>query len=245
MDAPPGNAREPRGTAEFVSNNKQLPTKAPARFELVQRPCARRRAHRVSCQDRTHPQASQLASLDARCAPPLVEHSGDEAAWRRVGIGGGLAVELPFCRDEGVVAFQDVVFESALLRLRTVPYDAAAALAFAAMIWWFFHIENNPHQPHQSGFLWLCVAPIALAGLGLWRRVRGRRVAPPLFAEIAFALDTWQHKRRRIDELSYENAIADHLKTLGFDVAQGWRLAARQISSCDRKDASARMTGAT
>lgn len=62
-------------------------------------------------------------------------------------------------------------------------------------------------------------------GWGGRLRFRGEHSGPsPLFTDVMFALDRWEHKRRRADELAYENAISDRLAQLGFDVTQGKRL---------------------
>jgi hypothetical protein len=104
-------------------------------------------------------------------------------------------------------------------------YDAAAVFALGAGTWWIcLYVEDDPKL---SAARWICIAPLVMAGVGCWLRWRARRSRsgpPPLLTEVMLALDSWEHKRRRTDELSYENAIAARLRGLGFDAAQGERL---------------------
>jgi hypothetical protein len=102
-------------------------------------------------------------------------------------------------------------------------YDAAATLAAAAgSAWWLLRTCDDSSA---NAARWICGASCALALAGLWLRFGMRRPGPPpLLTDILLALDGWQHKRRRTDELSYENAIAARLRELGFDAAQGVRL---------------------
>jgi len=103
-------------------------------------------------------------------------------------------------------------------------YDLVALVAFAASgSWWVLHAMDHKAQDTVR---WLCIVPLLAAAVAIALRVRTRREAPALLTDVTFALDTWQHKRRRGNELAYENAIADHLHRLGFDVAQGTSLEA-------------------
>lgn len=99
-------------------------------------------------------------------------------------------------------------------------YDAAAAAALVVGgVWWLLHAQNGEGE---SIARWSCAVPLALAIGGLWLRFRTPRSRPsPLFTDVMLALDSWEHRRRRPDELAYENAIADSLKRLGFNAAQG------------------------
>lgn len=102
-------------------------------------------------------------------------------------------------------------------------YDAAAGAALVVGgAWWFLHADRGPSE---STVRWLCVVPLVAAAGGAWLRFRGQGSGPPpLLTDVMLALDSWEHKRRRTDELSYETAIAARLRELGFDAAQGERI---------------------
>jgi hypothetical protein len=108
-----------------------------------------------------------------------------------------------------------------LYRVRWL-YDAAAVLGMlAGVAWWIARYED---QALAATLRYLCAFPLAGGAVGLWRRMRSRRETPQLFLDVLFTLDSWQHRRRRVDEMAYEGAIAGHLQQHGFDVLRGARL---------------------
>jgi len=105
-----------------------------------------------------------------------------------------------------------------LYRSRWV-YDAAALLSLAVGVaWWIAQYED---RSLAATLRLLCILPLPLGVFGLWRRVRYRKETPQLFLDVLFTLDSWEHRRRRIDEMAYENAIAAHLRQHGFELTQG------------------------
>ena len=116
------------------------------------------------------------------------------------------------------VSIAHTYFRLGLWRGRAL-YDLACGAAFLiALTWWGL---SAAHHSSRTTVRWLALVPLLCVVFGIWLRFQERRRAPATLTDVFAALDSWQHKRRCIDELSYESAIADHLKTLGFDVAQG------------------------
>jgi hypothetical protein len=120
-----------------------------------------------------------------------------------------------------VVATARAYFRLGLWRGRAF-YDLACGGAFLMGLTWWGLLAA--HDPSRRTVRWLALVPLLCVAFGIWRRIRERRQAPAMLTDVFTALDSWQHKRRRTDELSYERAVEDHLDRLGFDVAQGVKL---------------------
>jgi hypothetical protein len=102
-------------------------------------------------------------------------------------------------------------------------YDLAALGAFGcSALWWWSELGNSVDY-HGSARL-LGVFTLVLGGAGGWSRRKTRPFAQGHWHDVIFALEGWKHRRRRVDEFAYEDAVATHLEQLGFDVVQGQRL---------------------
>jgi hypothetical protein len=116
------------------------------------------------------------------------------------------------------VSIARTYFRLGLWRGRAL-YDLGCGAAFLiAVTWWGL---SAAHHSSRTTVRWLGLVPLLFVVFGIWLRFQERRRAPATLTDVFAALDAWHDKRRRIDELSYESAIAGHLEALGFDVAQG------------------------
>jgi hypothetical protein len=133
---------------------------------------------------------------------------------------GGIGVVVAVVRSvlAPVVAIADGYRRLGLWRGRWL-YDLAALLAFGTVTTWRILLENG--EPLRTTVHWIAFLPLLLFAGGVYLRFRTPRSTSSLMTDVFLALDAWQHRRRRDGELAYENAVADHLDRLGFDVTQG------------------------